>query len=281
MNKLLKVTNLSVFMGGTKAAIVRDVSFSMHKGQSLIILGQSGSGKTMTCKAILGILGRPFQATGSIDFSGVNLIKLTGRRRRSVYGSQIALIAQNPMTAFNPSARVGKQMEETLRIHTGLPHKQAKEKCLCALEQAGLVNGSTVFESYPHMLSGGMLQRVMIAMTLMTDARLVVADEPTTALDVAHRKEAVDSFIRLRERGTAILLVTHDLAVAARLGGHLLIMKDGEIVERGELAAVLASPRHPYTKTLISAARLSDEHLIRSESYAGGQRAEKDVSCFG
>jgi len=262
---LLTVNELSVFVRETGEPIVRNASFSLEKGKSLVILGQSGSGKTMTCQTIMGTLNRRlFTTSGEIVFTGRELLSLHPQKQREIYGAQIALIPQNPMTALDPSARVGRQMRETLFLHTGRKGTDADERLVIALHQAGLGNPETVLRCYPYMLSGGMLQRVLIAMALMVDAELIVADEPTTALDAKHRSEAVDAFVRLREQGAAILFVTHDFAAADRMGGSLLVMKDGRIIERGAVSKVLSAPEHPYTRALIEASRLSAPHWERS-----------------
>lgn len=257
MNKLLEVKEFSIVLKNDKSIVVKRLNFDLEAGGSLILLGQSGSGKTLTCKSILGVLGTQFASAGEIRFEGQSLLNIPAKMRQSIYGRQIAMIAQNPMTAFDPSAKIGRQMEETLRIHTKLSHTERHAKCLQALNAAGLTREEVVMESYPFTLSGGMLQRVMIALALMMDVQLIVADEPTTALDVEHRNVIVDTFIRLRKRGVAVLLVTHDFMVAARFGGRLLVMNGGEIVEDGSVDSILKNPQHTYTKNLLSASRLS------------------------
>ncbi len=161
------------------------------------------------------------------------------------------------MTALNPSVKIGKQMDETLRLHTRLGKAQRRERIEKALTDAGLADTERVCASRPGMLSGGMLQRVLIAIALSTDAELVIADEPTTALDVVHRNEIVDAFARLRDGGAALLFVTHDFAAALRLGGDVMVMREGRIVERGSTREVYASPRHEYTRALVRASSLS------------------------
>ena len=262
---LLTINELSITLRENGQPLVRNVSFSVREGASLVILGQSGSGKTLTCKTVTGVLDRrKFKPDGKVVFAEAELLSVPAKQQRKIYGAQIALIPQNPMTALDPSVRVGKQMTETLRLHTGLKGTEAFEKIMAALREAGLDRAEDVTKSYPYMLSGGMLQRVLIAMALMVDAKLIVADEPTTALDAEHRNATVDALIRLREQGTAILLVTHDFAVASRMGGDLLVMKDGQIVECGLVDEVLGTPKHPYTKALIEASRLSGAVSERS-----------------
>ena len=263
---LLNVDDLSITLCKNGETLVQNISFSLQKGSSLVILGQSGSGKTLTCKTITGILNRrSFKTDGKVFFEGHELLAMMPKQQRQIYGGQIALIPQNPMTALNPSVRVGHQMAETLRLHTGLKGDKAYIKLETALREAGLNCAGEVTRSYPHMLSGGMLQRVLVAMALMVDSKLIVADEPTTALDVEHRNETVDNMRRLRENGAAILLVTHDFNVAARMGGDMLVMKGGQIVEWGNICEVLTTPKHPYTRALIEASSLSAAASKRSE----------------
>lgn len=263
---LLHIEDLSIALKESCEPLLHNVSFSLEEGHSLVVLGQSGSGKTLTCKTVTGILDRRcFEPSGKAIFDGQDLLSMPSRRQRDIYGAQIALIPQNPMTALNPSVRVGRQMAETLRLHTGLTGKEGYARADTALQEAGLNRAGEVMKSYPHTLSGGMLQRVLIAMALMVDARLIVADEPTTALDVENRNATVDTMRRLRDRGAAILLVTHDFTVALRMGGDLLVMKDGQMVEQGNIHEVLAAPTQAYTRALIEASRLSGMDAERGE----------------
>jgi len=255
----LSVEELRVFAKGAPAPLVDGLSFTLLPGASLILLGQSGCGKTMTCRAVMGLLDRrAFRTEGRAVFDGTELLGLPEKRRADFYGSRIAFIPQNPMTALDPSVTVGRQMTESLRQYTGLS-AQRRRRALEALERAGLEDADRVFASRPDMLSGGMLQRVLIAMALSTDAELVVADEPTTALDVVHRNETVDAFIGLRNSGAAVLFVTHDFAAATRLGGEILVMKDGAAVERGRTEDVYARPETEYARALVRASALSKE----------------------
>ncbi len=263
---LLTIDNLYITLKKTGETLLRNISFSLQKGNSLVVLGQSGSGKTLTCKTITGILNqRIFCPSGKVVFDGHELLPMPRKPKKNIYGAQIALIPQNPMTALNPSVRVGRQMAETLCLHTGFKGKEVYARLERALQEAGLNRAGEVMKSYPHMLSGGMLQRVLIAMALMVGAKLIVADEPTTALDAENSKATVDSMRRLRECGAAILLVTHDFSVASRMGGEVMVMKNGQMVEKGDVHEVLTAPKHPYTCALIEASRLSATDAKRSD----------------
>ncbi len=254
----LTVKDLAIHTKKDDRPIVTDLSFSLSSGESLVLLGQSGCGKTMTCLAVMGLLNkRLFRTEGSILFDQTQLLHMTERKRPEVYGNRIAFIPQNPMTALDPSMRIRGQMDEHLRLHTKLNAEERKHCIRNALIRAGLTDTERVLRSFPHSLSGGMLQRVLIAMATVTNADLIVADEPTTALDVVHRNETVDVFLRLRESGAAVLFVTHDFAAALRLGGEVLVMQNGAVVERGKTGAVYAVPKTEYAKALVDASALS------------------------
>lgn len=261
MSKILEINDLKIVLKKEKRTLVHSIGFAVAEGHSMTILGQSGCGKTMTCHCIMGLLdSRKFTLSGEILYQGTNLLALPSKERRKLYGSVIAFIPQNPMTAFDPSMKIGKQMMETLRLHT--KHQKEKQKgiILEALKKTGLEDAERVYQSYPHELSGGMLQRVLIAMVLMVEAKLVIADEPTTALDVVHRNETIAAFKQLRSNGTTILMVTHDFAAAIQLGGEMLIMNEGRIVETGNAQKILRSPEHRYTRQLIEASMLSSNY---------------------
>ncbi len=254
----LTVKDLSIHTKKEGCPIVTALSFSISGGESLVLLGQSGCGKTMTCRAVMGLLDRRlFHTEGSILFDQTQLLHMTERKRPKLYGNRIAFIPQNPMTALDPSMRIRGQMDEHLRLHTKLDRKERMDCIRDALIQAGLMDTDRILRSFPHTLSGGMLQRVLIAMATGTKADLIIADEPTTALDVLHRNETVDAFLRLRESGAAVLLVTHDFAAALRMGGDVLIMRNGAVVERGKTGDVYTAPKTEYAKALVEASALS------------------------
>ena len=229
----------------------------LEEAGAVILLGQSGSGKTMTCRAILGLLNSSaFQVNGEIFFDNRSLLQLKEKERALYYGNKIAFIPQNPMTALDPSRKIGAQMAEFLNLHQDLKKKEALSLYEQALSRAGLTDTKRILSSRPYQLSGGMLQRCLIALAIAGNAKLVVADEPTTALDAIHRDKAVEQFLHLQEQGCALLLVTHDFDVARHVGGHVLILKEGQMVEQGCAQEVLQNPIADYTKELIEAIHL-------------------------
>ena len=242
--KLLQVEHLSIALKNPYQDLVKDISFSLEEAGAVILLGQSGSGKTMTCRAILGLLNSSaFQVNGEIFFDNRSLLQLKEKERALYYGNKIAFIPQNPMTALDPSRKIGAQMAEFLNLHQDLKKKEALSLYEQALSRAGLTDTKRILSSRPYQLSGGMLQRCLIALAIAGNAKLVVADEPTTALDAIHRDKAVEQFLHLQEQGCALLLiVTHDFDVARHIGGHVLIMKEGRMVEQGSAQEVLQNP---------------------------------------
>lgn len=252
---ILQVKNLTIKHKGQ--IFVQDLSFSLKNGGAITLLGQSGSGKTMTCRAILGLLNRnSFQIDGEILFNETSLLKLKEKERTSYYGSQIAFVPQNPMTALDPSRKIGVQMVEFIQLHQERNKKDALTLYLQAMVQAGLADTKRILNSHPGQLSGGMLQRCLIALAIAHRAKVIIADEPTTALDAVHRDQAVEQFKKLQEQGCSLFLVTHDFDVARHVGGHVLIMKDGKTVEYGLSQDVLQNPKTDYTKELIQAIHL-------------------------
>lgn len=265
MKSYLRTEQLTIKLCQKNFTIVSKVSFSIAAGESLVILGQSGSGKTMTCSAILNLFDpEKIRVTGEIYLDKINLLNLTDKDKCNIYGKQIAYIPQNPMTALNPSMRIGKQMDETLRLHSNKTRHQRYNEIIDVLHNVGLADAKRIYRAYPHMLSGGMLQRIIIAMAMMNNVKFVIADEPTTALDVVHRNDIINLFLEMKKKGVGILMVTHDFATALQLSGQMLVMKEGKIVEGGEVELVFRKPSEPYTKLLINA------HSISSVSQKGG-----------
>ncbi|MFY9781985.1 MAG: ABC transporter ATP-binding protein [Acidimicrobiales bacterium] len=233
--------------------IVRGVSIDVATGEKLGIVGESGSGKTLTMLAVLRLLASPPLSvlSGEILLDGEDLATVSDRRLREVRGGEIAMVYQDPMSSLNPLLRIGSQIEETLRAH-GFSDEGAKERTTEVLVQVGLADPERVRESFPHQLSGGMIQRVMIAMALSTSPRVLIADEPTTALDVTIQRQILELVTSLQEvTGMAVLWVTHDLGVVASLVDHVVVMYAGRIVESATTLELFERPTHPYTKALL------------------------------
>jgi peptide/nickel transport system ATP-binding protein len=249
---LLAVEGLSLDLGGRP--ILRDLAFRIEAGEVFGLIGESGSGKSMTALALMGLAPRAARVRGRALFGGRDLIGLDDRAHRALRGAEIGMVFQEPMTALNPVQTIGAQVAETALIH-GRGRADAAARARAALDRVGLAG--IPFGRYPHELSGGQRQRVGIAMAVALRPKLLIADEPTTALDVATQAQVLDLLARLvAEDGMGLLLVTHDLAVAAGRADRLAVMREGRIVETGPAVEVLAAPRHPYTRALEAAARL-------------------------
>lgn len=233
---------------------VHGASFSVGRGRSLGIVGESGSGKTLTCRAILGILASGVHIQeGSIKFEGKELTSLGSRQWREIWGKRFGAVFQDPATYLNPAIPVGRQVAEPLRVVAGLSGKEARTRTIELFRSVGLRSPERVAKSFVHELSGGMLQRVLIAIAVSNDPDLLIADEATTALDVTVQAEVLDVIQKLRdERDLALLLVSHDLAVVSQMCEQIVVFKDGHIVESGETQTVLRHPRHDYTRRLVS-----------------------------
>jgi len=255
---LLRVRDLSVSFAtsGSPAETVRHVSFDIEAGQILALVGESGSGKTVTALSILQLLPYPVarHPSGSILFRGRELMGAPEQMLQTVRGNRIAMIFQEPMTSLNPLHTLEKQVSEVLFIHKGLPRRAARARTLELLALVGLRDAERRLDAYPHQLSGGERQRVMIAMALANEPDLLIADEPTTALDVTIQAQILGLLRELqRKLGMALLLITHDLTIVRKLADHVCVMTDGEIVEAGPTAAIFESPRHDDTRRLLAA----------------------------
>jgi ABC-type glutathione transport system ATPase component len=234
--------------------IVHGVSFELTPGRVVGIVGESGSGKTLTCRAALGILPEHFAVSGgSIEITGGDIAALTAAQWTELRGATISAVFQDPASYLNPSIRVGAQIAEVLRVKTGLSRRQARHRALELLAAVQLRNPALVYGQYTFELSGGMLQRVLIATAIAANPRVLIADEATTALDVTVQAEILDLLADLQAKtGLALLVVSHDLAVVAQLCDEVLVMRDGDVVEQGPTADVLHDPQHEYTKLLIA-----------------------------
>lgn len=254
MECILDVQSLSLdFKNGNEfIRIVDGVSFKVSKGECLGILGESGSGKSMICKAVTGLLGPEFRVGGTAFFCGRDLIAAPRSSLRHLRGKEICMILQNPMSCFDPLYRIGYQMAEGLIEHSDLSRAEVRKLCLETLEMMRMRNPEDVLEKYPHQLSGGMLQRVMIGLALVAKPALIVADEPTTAIDSITQYEIVEEFRRIKElQRTALIFVSHDLGVVSKLADKVAIMHEGKIKQQGTVEEILRHPKDPYTRFLI------------------------------
>ena len=251
---LVAIEGLTVRLpqGSDRLRAVNSIDLDIAPGRILCLVGESGSGKSMTAHAIMGLVPKPLVCSGSIRFDGQNLIGLAADRHRAIRGQRIGMIFQEPMAALNPVMRVGRQIEEVFRYH-GIPGPY-DQRVIKLLGDMGLPEPETLRHAFPFSLSGGQRQRVMIAMALALDPELLIADEPTTSLDVTTQKQILALLKQAQaERGMSVLLITHDFGVVAEIGDEVAVMRNGEIVERGTVQQVLGNPQHDYTRTLLAA----------------------------
>jgi len=272
LTALLEVSGLRTCFkleSGGEFAAVDGVSFSVDAGRTLGIVGESGCGKSVTSLSVMGLLpkGQGRIAAGSIRFEGTDLATLTPAEMRALRGNRIAMIFQEPMTSLNPAFSIGDQLIEGIRCHRDLSHEQARAHAIEMLRRVRIPSPEQRIDEYPHKLSGGMRQRVMIAMALSCEPRLLIADEPTTALDVTIQAQVLDLMRTLRgETGTAIILITHDLGVIAELADEVVVMYAGLIVERASVERLFAFPQHPYTIGLLGS--IPKLHLVQDRLHA-------------
>jgi peptide/nickel transport system ATP-binding protein len=253
MTALLEIEDLKVTFGGRSAA-VRGASLRVEKGETHCLVGESGCGKSVTALAIMNLLARGGQRSATrMSFASTDLLSLSDREMARLRGNRISMIFQEPMTSLNPAFTVGSQMAEVLTRHKGGSRTAALERAVELMGRVGITAPEMRLGQFPHQLSGGLRQRVMIAMALMCDPELLVADEPTTALDVTVQAQILRLLATLkRELGLAILLITHDLGIVARVADRVSVMYAGEVVERSPTAELFRSPQHPYTRGLLS-----------------------------
>lgn len=252
----LEITNLSTVFHTRDGMMhaVNDVSFSLGAGELLAVVGESGSGKTVAMMSLLQLLPSPPAriASGQVMFGGVDLVRLGPSEMRKIRGRRIGFIFQDPMTSLNPVFTVGYQIMEPLRAHLGMSRKEARRRAITLLELVGIPSASRRIDDYPHQFSGGMRQRVVIAMALACDPEVLIADEPTTALDVTVQAQILTLVRDLRKKlGMAVIWITHDLAVAAGIADRVLVMYGGQVVEIAPVGALFEAPRHPYTQALL------------------------------
>lgn len=265
---LLSVKNLSTEFPVKKGIVraVEDVSFDVDQGEILAIVGESSSGKSVTSLSIMGLLAEPGHvAGGSLEFEGKDLATLSEKQYRELRGNDMAMIFQEPMTSLNPVYRVGNQIVEAIRTHEKVSKAEAKDRAVDLLRKVGIPSPEARINDYPHQMSGGMRQRVMIAMALACNPKLLIADEPTTALDVTIQAQILDLLRRLRDdTGMAVLLITHDLGVVSETADRVVVMYCGQVVEEAEVRTLFDHPMHPYTLGLLkSIPRLEDDDSKR------------------
>jgi oligopeptide transport system ATP-binding protein len=275
MEKLLEVKDLKVsfqtFFGEVEA--VRGVSFHVNKGETVALVGESGCGKSVTASSIMQLLPMPpaFYKDGQILFNGEDIVKKTEKEMQSIRGSQIAMIFQDPMTSLNPTMKVGKQIVEGLIKHNKLTKAQAEKRAIDMLELVSVPQPEKRISQYPHEFSGGMRQRVMIALAMVSNPQLLIADEPTTALDVTVQAQILDLMKSIQNKlDTSIILITHDLGVVADISDRVIVMYAGQLLEEGTVDEIFKNPGHPYTRKLLgSVPRLDMDRLKSLHSIEG------------
>lgn len=254
---LLNVEQLSVHFGDEKAPFraVDRISYSVDKGQVVGIVGESGSGKSVSSLAIMGLIDYPGKVmANSLQFDGRDLLSIPEKERRQIVGADVAMIFQDPMTSLNPCFTVGYQIMEALKVHQGGSKSTRKQRAIDLLDMVGIPDPQSRLDVYPHQLSGGMSQRVMIAMAIACRPKLLIADEPTTALDVTIQAQIIELLLELQQQeNMALVLITHDLALVAEAAHHIIVMYAGQVVESAKASDIFKHPRHPYTQALLRA----------------------------
>ncbi|MDR0291410.1 MAG: ABC transporter ATP-binding protein [Elusimicrobium sp.] len=253
MEPLLEIKNLSVSFNRTK--VLKNLSYLLRAGETLSIAGESGSGKTVHALALMRLLGKTAEADGEVLFKGKNILKLKEEKMRALRGHSIAMIFQDPMSSLNPVFTVGYQIAETLLAHKKADKKTVRQKTLELLKTVEIEDGQNRINRYPHEFSGGQRQRIMIAQALACEPEILIADEPTTALDVTIQKQIISLLKNLqKKRNMALIFITHNLALASELGGRVLVLYAGQNAEEAEAKDIFSAPKHPYTQGLIAAA---------------------------
>ena len=254
MIPVLELTDLHVTLRQHRrnVELVKGVSFSVNAGECLGVLGESGSGKSMSIKAAMGLLNKSFLVSGSARFQGEELLGKSAEELRRLRGGKVGIVLQNPMTCFDPLYRIGNQMAETFAAHTAWNAQEIRTCCLKILDQMQILNGEEVLEKYPHQLSGGMLQRIMIGIAMALQPELLIADEPTTAIDAVTQYEILEEFVRIKKnKNTAMLFITHDLGAISKVADRILVMNSGQIVDSGDFEHIRNHANDPYTRLLI------------------------------
>jgi oligopeptide/dipeptide ABC transporter ATP-binding protein len=272
MNEVIAATGLTieVSIGGRIVSVVRDLTFALREGEILGIVGESGSGKSMTARALMRLLPANARARGEVLVNGRDVLELDAAGLRELRRNELAMVFQDPRSHIDPLYRAGDHMTEALRIHLGMDRRSARARCLELLESVGITDSERVFAAYPFELSGGMLQRVMIATALAVDPMIVIADEPTTALDVTIQAEIMALIIDLRRRrNLSVVFITHDLDLAATVCDRILVMYAGQAMEVHQASTVFADPLHPYTAALHGARAAIERRSERMNAIPG------------
>ena len=272
MTAILEVEQLRTWFRSDNGvvSVVDGVDFSIRAGETLGVVGESGCGKSVTSLSIMRLLPPNGKSEGTIRFNGKNVLELSEKEMQSLRGNEIAMIFQEPMTSLNPLHTVGKQIEEAVLLHMKVSKEQAKERAIAMLKAVGMPRAEEIYGEFPHQLSGGMRQRVMIAMAMSCDPKLIIADEPTTALDVTIQAQILDLMRDLKEKtGTSIMLITHDLGVVAEMCDRVIVMYAGQVVEETDVESLFENPMHPYTIGLMKSVPDLEEEREYLETIPG------------
>ena len=288
MEPVLAVKDLQVAFSDDKgrSISVDRISFQVNPGEVVCLVGESGCGKSVTSLAVMGLLGRGGSASGSARFLGKELLGLPEKELDQIRGNSLTMIFQDPLSALNPVFPIGRQIMESMEAHTSLSRREREERAAELLKKVGMGDISSIMEKYPHQLSGGQRQRVMIAMALACGPKLLIADEPTTALDVTIQAQIMELLLKLREEtGMAILLITHDMGVVAQMADRVLVMYAGQIIEQAPVFDLFDRPAHPYTRALMAAMPTvgrGREHVLSSIRGTVPERYDQMTGCrFG
>ncbi|WP_028531380.1 ABC transporter ATP-binding protein [Paenibacillus sp. UNC217MF] len=272
-NNLIEFRNLrtNFYTSSGVVRAVNDVSFSIKEGETLCVVGESGCGKSVTAMSLMRLVSPPGKVEGGqILYNGKDLLGIKEREMRQIRGNEIAMIFQEPMTSLNPVFTIGEQLTEPILLHKGVTKKEAKKRAIDLIELVGIPRAGQILDAYPHELSGGMRQRIMIAIALSCDPKLLIADEPTTALDVTIQAQILDLMRNIKkEFNTAIMMITHDLGVVAEMADHVVVMYAGKVIEEAPVLELFKNPKHPYTQGLLKAKPVINERMERLYTIPG------------